>query len=104
MPNIEKVLLALEHHKRTAVCNGCPYMEDNDTPEGYCPVYDDAIALLREQEPAEPHWRCPTVYMNGTGKIELICGNCGISIPLGKPSYCPWCGKKVKWNDACKDD
>lgn len=58
----------------------------------------DALALLREQEAVEPHWRCPTVYMNGTGKIELICGNCGISIPLGKPSYCPWCGKAVKWD------
>ena len=54
--------------------------------------------LLREQEPVEPNWRCSTVYMNGTGKIELICGNCGVSIPLGKPNYCPWCGRKVKWN------
>lgn len=54
MPDREKVLLALEHHKETAVCNGCPYAEDDDTQEGYCPVYDDAIALLREQEPVEP--------------------------------------------------
>ena len=51
MPDREKVMLALEHHKRTAVCNGCPYAGDDDTTEGYCPVYDDVIALLREQEP-----------------------------------------------------
>ena len=50
MPNREKVLKALEHHKETAVCNGCPYAEDNDTTQGYCPVYDDAIALLKEHE------------------------------------------------------
>ena len=50
MPDREKVLRALEHHKETAVCNGCPYEEDDDTVEGYCPIYDDAIALLREQE------------------------------------------------------
>ena len=40
MPDREKILKALEHHKETAVCNGCPY----------CPIYDDVIALLREQE------------------------------------------------------
>lgn len=50
MPDLEKVLKALEHHKETAVCNGCPYAGDDDTVEGYCPVYDDAIALLREHE------------------------------------------------------
>lgn len=47
MPDREKVLKALEHHKETAVCNGCPYARDADTPEGYCPIYDDAIALLK---------------------------------------------------------
>lgn len=46
MPDLEKVLKALEHHKLSAVCNGCPYEGDDDTPKGYCPVYDDAIALL----------------------------------------------------------
>ena len=54
MPDREKVLKALEYHKETAVCNGCPYAEYSNTPEGYCPVYDDAIALLREQEAVEP--------------------------------------------------
>lgn len=53
MPDREKVLKALEHHKETAVCNGCPYAGDDDTPQGNCPVYDDAIALLKEQEPQE---------------------------------------------------
>ena len=60
---------------------------------------DNALALLKEQEAVEPHWRCSTVYMNGTGKIEMMCGNCGISIPLGKPNYCPWCGRAVKWDE-----
>jgi hypothetical protein len=63
--------------------------------ERWCDTCD-----LKEHEPVEPHWRCSTVYMNGTGKIEMICGNCGISIPLGKPNYCPWCGRKVKWDEA----
>ena len=53
MPDLEKVLKALEHHKETAVCNGCPYAEDDDTSEGYCPIYDDTIALLREHDDCE---------------------------------------------------
>lgn len=59
----------------------------------------DALKLLKAQKAVEPHWRCSTVYMNGTGKIEMMCGNCGISIPLGKPNYCPWCGRAVKWDE-----
>ena len=50
MPDREKVLKALEHHKETAVCIGCPYAEDIDTAQGYCTICDDAIALLREQD------------------------------------------------------
>lgn len=61
MPDREKVLKALEHHKETAVCIGCPYAEDIDTAQGYCPIYDDAIALLGEQEPAKRHPRVMTL-------------------------------------------
>ena len=90
MTDREKVLKALEHHKKTAVCNGCPYAEDSDTTEGYCPVYDDAIALLREQEAVEPYDSPPGYYR---------CGNCGTHVykygEQGK--YCPRCGRKVKW-------
>lgn len=57
-------------------------------------IIEDAIALLKEQEPVEPRWTHPTVYKN-----VLMCGNCGIEIPLGKPNYCPWCGRKVNWDD-----
>ena len=53
MPDRVKVIKALAHHKETAVCNGCPYAEDDDTPQGYCPVYDDAITLLREDDSME---------------------------------------------------
>ncbi|MBR4457600.1 MAG: hypothetical protein IKS31_01440 [Clostridia bacterium] len=77
MPDREKVLLALEHHKKTAVCNGCPYAEDDDTHEGYCPVYDDALALLREQEPRVmtleeviKHYSLPPVFVDDLGAQE----------------------------------
>lgn len=91
MPDREKVLKALEHHKETAVCIGCPYAEDIDTAQGYCPIYDDAIALLREQEPVGVE--------KGIG--YLYCGGCKTALaPLNWPTpwkFCPWCGRKVAW-------
>ncbi len=90
MPDTETVIKGLE-----AVSHSL-YFEEAVKPDDFTMLLA-AIDLLKEQEPVKPHWRCPTVYMNGTGKIELMCGNCGINIPLGKPSYCPWCGRAVKW-------
>lgn len=51
------------------------------------------MGWLKEQEPVKPRWTHPTVDKN-----VMMCGSCGIAIPLGKPNYCPWCGRKVKWN------
>ena len=77
MPDREKVLKALEHHKETAVCNGCPYAGDDDTPQGNCPVYDDALALLREQEPRVmtleeviKHYSLPPVFVDDLSAQE----------------------------------
>lgn len=49
--------------------------------------------VLKEQEPVTPRWTHPTVDKN-----VMMCGSCGIEIPLGKPNYCPWCGRRVKWD------
>lgn len=57
-------------------------------------IIEDAIALLQKQEPVEPRWTHP-----GVGTNLLMCGGCGIAIPFGKPNYCPWCGKEVKWDE-----
>lgn len=90
MTDRETIMKALEHHKETAVCNGCPYADRADTAEGYCPIYDDAIAMLREKEPFEPK---PTGI-----EPNYNCGACGLPITNGYP-FCPWCGRKVKWDD-----
>ena len=76
MPDREKVLKALEHHKETSVCNGCPYAGDDDTAEGNCPIYDDAIALLREKEPAKPEHNVPdpNVYYRILHELSKIRG------------------------------
>ena len=93
MPDMEKVLKALEHHKETAVCNGCPYAGDDDTPQGNCPVYDDTLDLLREQEPVKPELR-----MTKHGFRQwIVCGNCHGKI-YGGDNYCRHCGMAVKWD------
>ena len=97
MADREKVLKALEHHKETAVCNGCPYAGDDDTPQGNCPVYDDTIALLQEQDAIEP------VPEPADQPAMWFCGKCGDFIADAneyRPKYCPECGRAVKWDDA----
>lgn len=90
MTDREKVIKELEECL-SASCRGfrtCPYSDaDWDAVR-------EALALLREQEPVRPRWIHPEVGTN-----LLMCGGCGIAIPFGKPYYCPWCGKEVKWDD-----
>ena len=91
MPDVEKIIKALEHHKDTWVCNGCPYEDDPAVGNGKCPVYDDAIALLREQE------KTKVVFRQYDGSVESECGNCGLYLDKTY-SVCPKCGKELDWN------
>ena len=51
-------------------------------------VIDNAIALLKAQEPVEP------VYEIGITR----CGQCNHEIDkYGGDNYCPQCGRAVKW-------
>ena len=89
MPDLDKMLKALKHHKETIVCNGCPYAEDDDTAEGNCPIYDDAIVLLRDllrEQEQEP------ISKEGIP----FCGECRTAMSKTQ-DYCHKCGKKVKW-------
>jgi len=62
---------------------------------------DDALALLKEQEPQETrlvrHYSRPGVYAD----LWLHCEKCGGKIGDGpyRPRYCPECGRKVNWGD-----
>ena len=55
---------------------------------------DDALALLKAQEPVEPTWR----------RGRPFCGNCGIEIyqskMIGHVNFCQSCGMAVKWELA----
>lgn len=51
-------------------------------------MIEDAIALLREQEPVEP-WSAAWSY---------LCGECKKPLRERAFAYCPRCGRKVDWN------
>ena len=65
---------------------------------GRCQMYiDGAIHLLKEQEP---------VMWSYDGYNSFVCSNCGLCVNdevyymMDKPiSFCPGCGRKVKWNE-----
>ena len=73
----------------------CPYYEICQKYEGrviFQPLMRDTLALLKEQEPAEP------VMKKGRLFTAPMCRKCGYFFPTGtKPNYCQECGKAVKW-------
>ena len=52
-------------------------------------LYRDALEVLKRLEPIEP--------MIVAGQYE--CGECRYELRADADSYCPCCGKKVKWNE-----
>ena len=91
--DLEKVIEILEKAK-TIIEGWVPMFEQYNTPAGI----DDAIALLKAQEP---------VKAVADGEDSYMCNNCGTVIgwaelePGGieevKYKFCPECGRAVKW-------
>lgn len=93
MPDREKVIKGLEVCTASGSnCDGCPYFEPVETILCACPMMDDALALLREQEPVKPQ-----KMLDGVWSYER-CGACGNVLYERGFAYCPWCGKAVKWD------
>lgn len=53
-----------------------------------------AMRLLKEQEPVSVQKK--QMEMVGLQTWDWACGNCGQTV-LFSAKYCPWCGRKVKW-------
>lgn len=87
-------------------CEECPYADDDDTCVDMDALHKDAIALLKVQEPREPHYtkleyivngmpvsinhpECPRCYDNGLVLWDA-------EIEKGA-AYCKRCGQAVKW-------
>ena len=65
----------------------CPYFNASDDCSGVVMRY--ALKLLKEREPLEP------VIIAG----QYECGECRYELRADADSYCPCCGRKVKWDD-----
>ena len=98
MPDREKVIKGL-----TAciddMCDYCPYY-DEEVPDcdyyGRCNRIEmnrDALALLREHEPVEPH----VEHDSDDDSWYYGCGACHEAIDY-KDRFCRHCGKAVKWD------
>lgn len=70
-------------------CRRCQYRDEKDCS---CVVMQDALALLKEQEPVEP--KKPI----SADDPFYECGNCGMPIASTMYQFCPYCGRKVDWN------
>ena len=112
MPDREKVINAIEcrknAHKRcgnpceqTGACAYAAWIRDADG-EPYYPCYcdverlcNDALALLREQEPAKREfgYGVKPEFRRGIPS----CGRCG-NVLANHYRNCPWCGCEVNWD------
>ena len=110
MIDLEKVIKGLSCcAKWTAendidACNSCPYHHSHfsyDDNNCVSAVNNDAIALLKEQEPKAIEYH-DNPY---TGLPVAHCPNCKRyarqfhSSVEEETHYCPWCGQAVNWND-----
>ena len=76
MPDMEKVISILSAYKNHSF---------GDKAEKV--TVEEIITLLKAQEPIEP------VIVNG----EPECAECLYELRSDADSYCPCCGRKVKW-------
>lgn len=91
----EKVLKGLECCSQMAgeVCRKCPYVDEWEEGEGACTAHlaANALVLLQESDAVEPREQEET-------RTWTVCGNCSNHL-ISKWLWCPYCGRKVKWND-----
>lgn len=100
MADREKVIRGLERHLKYetntesgAICDECPYHEENDLGACYLQIFKDTLELLKEQEPVIPKEE----RLNDVDSIYR-CGNCGTHFYYRQQKYCAICGREAKWN------
>ena len=97
MADREKVIKGIAFCKRSWVCNKeCPYYCEQDAGNA-CGVFDDAIALLKEQENREPI-KLPAHITMPKEAWNWGCPNCKYQIGY-KWQYCPRCGQRMDWSN-----
>ena len=92
MPDKDKVIKGLTVHcDYFAECDECPYRNEGSPGVGCVDeLCNDAIDLLKEQEPVKP------IRINTNFEQSWKCGECG-GLVNTHFKYCPYCGREVKW-------
>lgn len=95
MSNRERVIYDIERcicHVPDA-CQDCSKYVGAYTPNCMEQLLADALELLKEQEPVEP--------VNVRWEMNIRGGTCPRCLNWVQRSYnyCPFCGRKVKWDD-----
>lgn len=97
MPDREKVVKGLECLITNKVpCDGCPYNKGENLS---ClrNIANDALELLKEQEPLRPKKWVPKGQVFGYCR-GYYCPQCNTGISSGD-RYCHWCGRELKWDE-----
>ena len=94
----EKVINGLRYCLHYGSCLDCPYAYDG--PSCQNDVLDDALALLKEQEPK---------FVEIDGQLGGIkygrCPKCGKGLNEEVyPHWCGFCGQAVRWNKTLKSE
>jgi hypothetical protein len=99
---MEKVIKALEcrldiNGSKYKYCLTCDYRHDIDHCQWACQtdgILEDALALLKAQEPVEP--KKNDVELAGLRTWDWACPECNC-ILIYRANYCSCCGRAVKW-------
>lgn len=96
MINREKVIKGLQIERECVSrdcdrdCGKCDLVQER---EWLLSVYDDALVLLKEQEPKKVEWRIGRAH----------CPSCGELFPRKKETqhirFCNFCGQEVEWDE-----
>ena len=76
-------------------CAKCEYRDIRTKTSCKTMLLRDALELLKEQEPVEPH-KVPRSIAYPKG--AFVCPDCSRFLEPDDP-FCPGCGRKVKWDD-----
>ena len=93
----EKVIKGLEccgYSKFMNKCQECPY----DGGDCFKRLINDALALLKAQEPVKPTLARGWYWCGGIGCRNSLTSALENDIPALKPNYCERCGRAVKWD------